>query len=376
MSHMIIPEYKIVMLGSGGVGKSMLTTKYMNGNFSDEYDPTIEDSYRRQCTVDGDTCVIEILDTAGQEEYAAMQDHHIRSGDCFVVVYSVADRQTLNEAELVAKKVFMIKDTDHVPIVLVGNKCDLAHREVTTREGMDLARRIRSGFYEASARNDIKVDDAFAQCIRRIKRFRRIAEPQSATLTEETNSRNSLHLKYNKGLGGTKSWIAGLRANRDKTTAPITTHQSLPERYMGGSYTPVTIEKRHRSNTETSSSGQPVKRRTAEPQSPKAKRRSTTKASSRSRATTPKSAAPAHSEIRVVPLGNDRLHSAYGEFGIDRTKPRRHGHEGSSHSSKRQHGRHTQTQKRGHEDRSVNVNKDLPRPQQKKTRAAPACIIL
>ena len=35
----------------------------------DEYDPTIEDSYRKQVVIDGETCLLDILDTAGQEEY-------------------------------------------------------------------------------------------------------------------------------------------------------------------------------------------------------------------------------------------------------------------------------------------------------------------
>ncbi|KAJ2908056.1 Ras GTPase, partial [Coemansia aciculifera] len=88
MKSMLIPEYKVVMLGTGGVGKSMLTTRFINGEFSHEYDPTIEDSYRKQCQIDGDLCVLDILDTAGQEEYAAMRDYHIRSGHGFIIVYS------------------------------------------------------------------------------------------------------------------------------------------------------------------------------------------------------------------------------------------------------------------------------------------------
>ena len=58
-------EYKIVVLGSGGVGKSALTIQFVQGFFVDKYDPTIEDSYRKQVVVDGKQCILEILDTAG-----------------------------------------------------------------------------------------------------------------------------------------------------------------------------------------------------------------------------------------------------------------------------------------------------------------------
>lgn len=58
-------EYKIVVLGSGGVGKSALTVQFVQGVFVEKYDPTIEDSYRKQVEVDGQQCMLEILDTAG-----------------------------------------------------------------------------------------------------------------------------------------------------------------------------------------------------------------------------------------------------------------------------------------------------------------------
>lgn len=58
-------EYKIVVLGSGGVGKSALTVQFVQGIFVEKYDPTIEDSYRKQVEVDAQQCMLEILDTAG-----------------------------------------------------------------------------------------------------------------------------------------------------------------------------------------------------------------------------------------------------------------------------------------------------------------------
>ena len=67
-------EYKLVVVGGGGVGKSALTIQLIQNQFVTEYDPTIEDSYRKQVTIDEETCCLDILDTAGQEEYSAMRD--------------------------------------------------------------------------------------------------------------------------------------------------------------------------------------------------------------------------------------------------------------------------------------------------------------
>eukprot|EP00003_Mantamonas_plastica_P019997 TRINITY_DN3238_c2_g1_i2.p2 TRINITY_DN3238_c2_g1~~TRINITY_DN3238_c2_g1_i2.p2 ORF type:complete len:143 (+),score=30.01 TRINITY_DN3238_c2_g1_i2:33-431(+) len=66
--------FRVVVVGGGGVGKSAMTIQYVNQKFVAEYDPTIEDSYRKQTTVDGQDAVLDILDTAGQEEYKTIQD--------------------------------------------------------------------------------------------------------------------------------------------------------------------------------------------------------------------------------------------------------------------------------------------------------------
>jgi GTPase SAR1 family protein len=68
-------EHKLVVVGTGGVGKSALTIQLINHSFMDDYDPTIEDSYRMQVAIDGVTCMLDILDTAGQEEFR-YDNHH------------------------------------------------------------------------------------------------------------------------------------------------------------------------------------------------------------------------------------------------------------------------------------------------------------
>lgn len=87
-------EFKVVVLGSGGVGKSALTVQFVSGNFMEKYDPTIEDFYRKEIEVDQAPCVLEILDTAGTEQFASMRDLYIKNGQGFVVVYSITSHQT------------------------------------------------------------------------------------------------------------------------------------------------------------------------------------------------------------------------------------------------------------------------------------------
>jgi GTPase KRas protein len=66
-------------------------------SFIDEYDPTIEDSYRKQVVVDGETCLLDILDTAGQEEYSAMRDQYMRTGEGFLLVFAVNNSKSFED---------------------------------------------------------------------------------------------------------------------------------------------------------------------------------------------------------------------------------------------------------------------------------------
>ena len=67
-------RYRIVVLGDGGVGKSALTLQYVQHNFIDYHDPTIEDAYQQRTVIDSEPCLLDILDTAGQVEFTAMRE--------------------------------------------------------------------------------------------------------------------------------------------------------------------------------------------------------------------------------------------------------------------------------------------------------------
>lgn len=92
-------EYKVVVLGSGGVGKSALTVQFVTGTFIEKYDPTIEDFYRKEIEVDCSPSVLEILDTAGTEQFASMRDLYIKNGQGFILVYSLVNQQSFQVRE-------------------------------------------------------------------------------------------------------------------------------------------------------------------------------------------------------------------------------------------------------------------------------------
>merc|ERR1712139_712465 len=113
-------EFKIVVVGAGGVGKSGLTLQFCAGKCPKRYDPTIEDSYRKTTEVDGRACTLDILDTAGQEEYASLRGEYMSEGKGFVLVYSITAEDTFAEMDKFFEQIKQNKGGgEKVPIALV-----------------------------------------------------------------------------------------------------------------------------------------------------------------------------------------------------------------------------------------------------------------
>jgi len=158
---------KLIVMGSGGVGKSAMTVRFTAGNFVEHYDPTIEDSYQKTVVVDGAAVHLEILDTAGQEEYSALRETFMATGHGFVLVYSVTDDASFEKLTEMHERIKTImgerKESD-IPIVLVANKCDVAEEDkaVDRSEGENLQATFgATHFFETSAKQNLNVEECF-----------------------------------------------------------------------------------------------------------------------------------------------------------------------------------------------------------------------
>jgi len=155
-------EVKIVMLGNGGVGKSACTFRFVQEKFVESYNPTIEDSYRKALKIDGRNFILDILDTAGQEEYTELREVYMRGGEGFIIIYSITDRKSFQEISEFRDRTLRVKDKTGVPMVLVANKSDLeGSRVVTKEEGLQLAHRFGVPFYETSALTGQNTEEIF-----------------------------------------------------------------------------------------------------------------------------------------------------------------------------------------------------------------------
>ncbi|KAH8030085.1 hypothetical protein HPB51_006517 [Rhipicephalus microplus] len=170
LSGSAMREYKIVVLGSGGVGKSALTVQFVQGIFVEKYDPTIEDSYRK-VSASGFFFFL-IVDVAGHKRYSTMRDLYMKNGQGFVLVYSITAQSTFNDLQDLREQILRVKDMDDVPMILVGNKCDLEDERVVGKDqGANLARSFNNcAFLESSAKAKINVNEIFYDLVRQINR--------------------------------------------------------------------------------------------------------------------------------------------------------------------------------------------------------------
>ncbi|KAM9138153.1 GTP-binding protein Rit2 [Pangshura tecta] len=198
-------EYKVVMMGAGGVGKSAMTMQFISHRFPDYHDPTIEDAYKTQVRIDDEPAYLDILDTAGQAEFTAMRDQYMRGGEGFIICYSITDRQSFQEAAEFKELIYRVRHTYDIPLVLVGNKIDLEEfRQVSTEEGMSLAREYSCSFFETSAALRFYIDDVFHGLVREIRR-----KEDSLLLTEKKMKRKDSLWQMLKG---------SLKKKRESTT--------------------------------------------------------------------------------------------------------------------------------------------------------------
>ena len=164
-------DYRVVVFGAGGVGKSSLVLRFVRGTFRESYVPTIEDTYRQVISCNKQVCTLQITDTTGSHQFPAMQRLSISKGHAFILVYSISSRQSLEELRPIFTEICEIKgDIESIPIMLVGNKCDETNREISTQLGSSLAKQWNCAFMETSAKTNVNVKELFQELLQLEKR--------------------------------------------------------------------------------------------------------------------------------------------------------------------------------------------------------------
>ncbi|KAE9963708.1 hypothetical protein BLS_008986 [Venturia inaequalis] len=178
----------ITVCGDGGCGKSSITLRLVRSQWTSDYDPTIEDSYSVTRTIDGQTYLLMLTDTAGQEEYRGLWAASNLRSDAFLLVYDITNVNSLDALDhfhqLIGMEEEQRLDNGGLPPIKIvaGNKCDLKEgRQVTSQQGLEWARSRKCGFMETSAREMVNIEETFALLVRRVIEARKLQQNGGTT---------------------------------------------------------------------------------------------------------------------------------------------------------------------------------------------------
>mmetsp|Transcript_16230 Transcript_16230/g.18380 ORF Transcript_16230/g.18380 Transcript_16230/m.18380 type:complete len:195 (-) Transcript_16230:99-683(-) len=155
-------RFKLVVLGTTGVGKTCLTLRFVKGLFDDEQLPTIGAAYMtKKVTSNSKQYIFEIWDTAGQERYEAITPLYYRSAEAAVIVFDLTSQQSFVKAKEWLKRLRRERPDPKMPIALAGNKSDVTPRQVNEEEIAAFVQENSLKYFESSAKTGANVDEMF-----------------------------------------------------------------------------------------------------------------------------------------------------------------------------------------------------------------------
>lgn len=166
---------KMCLLGASGVGKSPFVTQFCNNSFPDEFDPTIEDSYRKCILFDNRQLLLEILDTCGLEEYTDLRNQWIAESEGFLVMFSCVTHVSVDLIGPLLQQISRVKGVDitEIPVVLVATKYDLDQSyDFDMNQLHRIAKESGAPLIFTSARYVLNVNETFNELTRLVLQTR------------------------------------------------------------------------------------------------------------------------------------------------------------------------------------------------------------
>lgn len=162
--------YKVILIGDSGVGKTNMTTRFVDDKFIDQTRTTIGVDFKTKNFIIGiDKIKVQIWDTGGQERYRCITRSFYKDTSGVIIVFDLTRLETFNNVKNWMKDIERnIDDVSNVELLIVGNKADLVDkRQVSDQDINELRRTHTFRYIETSAKDDLNIDAAFEDLVSR-----------------------------------------------------------------------------------------------------------------------------------------------------------------------------------------------------------------
>lgn len=201
----VLANFKLLIIGDSGVGKSSLLLRYINDSFENRLSATIGVDYRVKVTtlLDGTMVKLSIWDTAGQERFRTLTPNFYRGAHGAVVVFDVSNRESFDRLVNWMEELKMFSNHQDMVCLLVGNKIDHLTRQVSREEGLRFARMYHMPYAESSAKTSEGVNALFMDLISRVYELPHLWDPENKYRSnlQRASSRLQLNQKQRNSKG-------------------------------------------------------------------------------------------------------------------------------------------------------------------------------
>ena len=182
--------FKIIIIGNSSTGKTKIIERYLTNNFEENSQPTLGfETHNKEFQLEQDKITAQIWDTAGQEKFGSLTASYYKNAKGALVVYDITDKASFDKVEQLVVDLKNGGDIN-IYIILVGNKKDLENgRVITTEEGESLAKKLKLGFCEVSAKTGDGIENAFQNLINEVYRISKNEFKSNANVEIITNQK-------------------------------------------------------------------------------------------------------------------------------------------------------------------------------------------
>ena len=199
IKNLEIFEYKIILVGDPGVGKTSIMTKFVSNEFQNTYLSTIGVEFKsKEIHINNNTCArLKIWDTCGQEKFRAITRQYFKNSEGVFVVFDLTNKETTKKLDIWMKDIKDNIDNDYF-IFLIGNKSDVKDRDLTiAEEAKQFAINKKINYYEVSAKTGSGIYNIFEKMASKLINKKKIEKSKEEINTDKIDIENKINKNFN-----------------------------------------------------------------------------------------------------------------------------------------------------------------------------------